>query len=88
MPGPSAKPCVNPFEATDTSQYLPAGLTKKSYAPMRFCCLVLNVTTDQVTIPPIEMDVAKVTWYLSYMKHPRMVLSAPHENACWIFKPS
>lgn len=37
--------------------------------------LVLSVTTDKVTIPPIEMDVAKIACNLSLMRHARTVLS-------------
>ena len=55
------KPCANPYDADDIPRHLPAGLTQ--YVPHAFATKSppYHVTTDDVSTPPILIDVAKIT---------------------------
>ena len=70
LPGPAAKPrvtvarckpCDNPYDADDIPRHLPAGLTQYVLHALATKSPPYHVTTDDVSTPPILIDVAKIT---------------------------
>ena len=70
LSGPSAKPrvtvarcklCANPYDADDIPRHLPAGLTQYVLHAFVTKSPPYLVTTDDVSTPPILIDVAKIT---------------------------
>ena len=55
------KPCTNPYDADDTPRHLPAGLTQYVLHTLATKSPPYHVTTDDVSTPPILIDVAKIT---------------------------
>ena len=55
------KPCANPYDAEDTSRHLPAGLTQYVLHAFATKSPPYHVTADDVSTPPILIDVAKIT---------------------------
>ena len=55
------KPCDNPYDADDIPRYLPAGLTQYVLHAFATKLPPYHVTTDDVSTPPILIDVAKIT---------------------------
>ena len=70
LSGPAANPCVtvtrcklsaNPYDADDIPRHLPAGLTQYVLHAFATKSPPFHVTTDDVSTPPILIDVAKIT---------------------------
>ena len=70
LSGPAAKPrvtvvrcksCINPYDVDDMPKYLPAGLTQCVLHAFAHKSPPYHVSTDDVTTPPILIDVAKIT---------------------------
>ena len=55
------KPCANPYDADDIPRHLPAGLTQYVLHAFATKSPPYHVTTDDVSTPPILIDVAKIT---------------------------
>ena len=55
------KPCDNPYDADDIPRHLPAGLTQYVLHAFATKSPPYHVTTDDVSTPPILIDVAKIT---------------------------
>ena len=55
------KPCANPYDADDIPRHLPAGLTQYVLHAFAIKSPPYHVTTDDVSTPPILIDVAKIT---------------------------
>ena len=55
------KPCANPYDADDIPRHLPAGLTQYVLHAFATKSPPYHVTTDDVSIPPILIDVTKIT---------------------------
>ena len=55
------KPCVNPYDADDIPRHLHAGLTQYVLHAFATKSPPYHVTTDDVSTPPILIDVAKIT---------------------------
>ena len=55
------KPCANPYEADDTPRHLPVDLTQYVLHAFATKSPPYHVTTDDVSAPPILIDVAKIT---------------------------
>ena len=55
------KPCANPYDADDIPRNLPAGLTLYVLHAFATTSPPYHVTTDDVSSPPILIDVAKTT---------------------------
>ena len=55
------KPCANPYDADDIPRHLPDGLTQYVLHAFATKSPPYHVTTDDVSTPPILIDVAKIT---------------------------
>ena len=55
------KPCANPYDADDIPRHFPAGLTQYVLHAFATESPPYHVTTDDVSTPPILIDVAKIT---------------------------
>ena len=92
------KPCANPYDADDIPRHLPAGLTQYVLHAFATKSPPYHVTTDDVSTPPILIDVAKITGHqcvrgrggaiaVLYETHWNGILR-PHGNGNWISRPS
>ena len=55
------KPCANPYDSDDIPRHLPADLTQYVLHAFATKSPPYHVTTDDVSTPPILIDVAKIT---------------------------
>ena len=55
------KPCANPYDADDIPRHLPAGLAQYVLHAFATKSPPYHVTTDDVSTPPVLIDVAKIT---------------------------
>ena len=55
------KPCADPYDADDIPRHLPAGLTQYVLHAFATKSPPYHVPTDDVSTPPILIDVAKIT---------------------------
>ena len=55
------KPCANPYDADDIPRHLPTGLTQYVLHAFTTKSPPYHITTDDVSTPPILIDVAKIT---------------------------
>ena len=55
------KPCANPYDTDDIRRHLPAGFTQYVLHAFATKSPPYHVTTDDVSTPPILIDVAKIT---------------------------
>ena len=59
------KPCANPYDADDIPRHLPAGLTQYVLHAFATKSPPYHIITDNVSTPPILIDVAKITGHCS-----------------------